>query len=442
MMAALKKGLIAVAVLAASVTSVVLIRTFAWKPAPFAVEPIPRLEIDEAAIERLAGAIRLPTVSRVEAPDADFDAFDALHRHLEDCFPRVYASLVHELIGGQSLLFTWNGEDPAASSVLLLAHMDVVPVEPGTESKWIHGPFAGDVADGFVWGRGTLDDKASVMAILEAVEILLKQGFKPRGTVLLAAFGHDEEIGGQSGAARIASLLRSRGIRVSYVLDEGSAVTDGIVPGLDRPAALVGIAEKGFATVELSALSPGGHSSMPPPQTAVGIVAAAIHALGESHPMPAALYGPAALLFDRLGPEMPFLTKLPLANRWLFGALIVGRLEAAPTTAAILRTTTAATIFEGGIKENILPARARRSSQLSDQAGRLRPRSSSPIKVVGDRRVQIRSCSPPARLEDPSPISRTRSGGFATIERTIRQVLPRARRRPLPGPRRHGHAEL
>ena len=193
----------------------------------------------------------------------------------------------------------------SAKPVLLLAHMDVVPVEPGTERAWTHGPFSGDVADGFIWGRGTLDDKVGVMAILEAVEILLEQGFKPRQTVLLA-FGHDEEIGGQKGAATIAALLKSRGIRVAYALDEGSAVTEGIVPGLDSAAALIGIAEKGFASIELTTVATGGHSSMPPPQTAIGIVAAAIHAL-ESHPMPASLDGPAALLFDRLGPEMPFL---------------------------------------------------------------------------------------------------------------------------------------
>ena len=424
MMAVMRRVGIAAAVLAASLTAFALIRAAAWTSAQLTVEAIHRLEIDDGPIQRLAGAIKLPTVSRSETADADFAAFDALHRHLENSFPRVYASLVPEVIGGHSLLFTWTGEEPAAKPLLLLGHMDVVPVEAGTESAWSHGPFSGDVDGGFVWGRGTLDDKSGVMAILEAVEILLKQGFKPRQTVLLA-FGHDEEIGGQAGAARIAAFLKSRGIRVKYVLDEGSAVTDGIVPGLNGPAALVGIAEKGFASVELAAVVTGGHSSMPPAQTAVGVVAAAIHAL-ESHPMPAALDGPAALLFDWLGPEMPFLMRLPLANRWLFGALIVRQLEATPTTAAILRTTTAATIFEGGVKDNVLPARARAVVNF-----RIKPGNSVGAvldhvkKVIGDRRVRIELLAS-STARDPSPVSRTGSEGFETIARTIRQVLPRA----------------
>ena len=165
-------------------------------------------------------------------------------------------------------------------------------------------PFSGDVSDGFIWGRGTLDDKSGVIAVLEAVELLLKRGFQPRQTVFLA-FGHDEEIGGQAGAGRIAELLKSRSIHLEYALDEGLAVTRGIVPGLLAPAALIGIAEKGFASIELSAEATGGHSSMPPPSTAVGLVAAAVHSL-EDNPMRASLDGPAALLFDRLGPRNAF----------------------------------------------------------------------------------------------------------------------------------------
>ena len=232
-----------------------MIRTLAARSVQVAVEPVAKISIDDTAIERFAGAIRLQTVSRAEAPNSDFSAFEAFHRHLQTCFPKVHATLLARVVGGHSLLFTWKGKDEAAKPVLLMAHMDVVPVEPGTESSWTHGPFSGDVADGFVWGRGTLDDKVSVMAILEAVEILLTRGFQPGPTVLLA-FGHDEEIGGQGGAAQIAALLKTRGTRVRYVLDEGSAVTDGIVPGLARPAALIGIAEKGFASLELRAVAP------------------------------------------------------------------------------------------------------------------------------------------------------------------------------------------
>ena len=202
-------------------------------------------------------------------------------------------------------------------------------------------------------------------------------------------------------------------------------MTDGIVPGLTRPAALIGIAEKGFVSLELRAVAPAGHSSMPPPQTAVGIVAAAVRAL-ENHPMPAALDGPAALLFDRLCPEMPFLTRLPLANRWLFGPLIVDQLEKAPTTNAILRTTTAATIFEGGVKDNVLPAHARAVINFRIKTGEtVNDVLSHATQVIDDRRVEIRVLEP-RWAKPPSPQASARSRAFLTIERTIRQVMPYA----------------
>ncbi len=215
-----RKCLLALAFFAAALSAVVLVRTFTWKSAQLAVEPVSVLAIDDGAVARLSAAIRARTVSGGEGAQTDSAAFDAFHRLLETSYPLVHADLTREVVGGHSLLFTWKGEDASAPPVLLLAHMDTVPVEPGTESSWARGPFSGDVADGFVWGRGTLDDKGSVTAILEAVETLLKRGFRPKQAVLLA-FGHDEEIGGQAGAGRIAALLRSRGVRAATCSTRG-----------------------------------------------------------------------------------------------------------------------------------------------------------------------------------------------------------------------------
>ena len=170
-----KRALFAIAAILTGLATITVIRTMAARSVQVVVEPVAKISIDDAAVDRFAGAIRLKTVSRTETPNST-----PLHRGLSlppaTCFPRVHATLSPEVVGGHSLLFTWKGKDEAAKPVLLMAHMDVVPVEPGTESSWIHGPFSGDVADGFVWGRGTIDDKASVMAILEAVEILLAAG--------------------------------------------------------------------------------------------------------------------------------------------------------------------------------------------------------------------------------------------------------------------------
>jgi len=417
-MLAVAAGIVAI------LAGILLVRTLTWRSPQPLVKPITKMAVADAAIERFAGAVRLPTVSQPEAPESDFTAFEALKQHLQAYFPKVHATLHRDVVAGHSLLLTWTGRSRSDEAVLLAAHMDVVPVETGTENRWHHGPFSGDVADGFVWGRGTLDDKVSLMAILEAVETLLAQDFRPRTSVVLA-FGHDEEIGGKTGAARVAAVLKARGTRLAYVLDEGSAITVGIVPGIDRPAALVGLAEKGFASIELSAASPGGHSSMPPPQTAIGIVAAAVKAV-DDNPMPAALAGPAALLFDRLGPEMRLLTRLPLANRWLFGRLIESRLGAVPTTNALIRTTAAATIFQAGVKDNVLPERARAVINFRIKPGDSLEAVLAHVKrVVNDARVEIKPLDP-ASGTPASPESSTTSRGFKTIERTIRQVFPDA----------------
>jgi carboxypeptidase PM20D1 len=408
--------------LVAILLAIVFIRTATFQSVQVTVAPSHPHAVDQGATDRLAAAVRIPTVSVAEGPGADFSSFDRFEEFLKVSFPHVHQHLTREVIGGHSLLYTWEGRDRAARPLLLMAHMDVVPVEPGTESAWTHPPFSGDVAGGFVWGRGTLDDKSSVLALLEAVELLLSDSFEPRQTVYLA-FGHDEEIGGEGGAAKIAQALSSRGVRLEYVLDEGLAITRGIVPGLESPAALIGIAEKGFASIELEVETTGGHSSMPPPSTAVGLIAAAVHRL-EQNQMPATLDGPAALLFDRLGPEMPFWNKLALANRWLLGRLIVARLSSSEATNALVRTTTAATIMSGGVKDNVLPAHARAVVNFRIKPGdTIEGVLAHARKAIGDSRVKVKLLDAEG-ARDPSKVSSTASEAFRTIETTIRQVFP------------------
>ncbi len=195
-----------------------------------------------AAAEHLAGAIRFRTVSHERGARTDSAAFRALHAYLADSYPRTHAALTRETVSGLSLLYTWRGSESDLDPIVLMAHQDVVPVIPGTEAEWEHPPFAGDLAGGFIWGRGSMDDKLNDISILEAVERLLSDGFTPRHTIYLA-FGHDEEIGGLHGAREIQRLLASRGVdRFALVVDEGGAVVRGMIPGVERPVALVGIA--------------------------------------------------------------------------------------------------------------------------------------------------------------------------------------------------------
>lgn len=385
------------------------------------VEPGAIVPVDaSAAAERLAGALRIVTVSPEDPSERVDETFNALHSYLARSFPKVHATLRREVIGRGALLYTWPGTDSALQPIVLCGHLDVVPVEPGTETAWTHPPFGGQVTDGYIWGRGALDDKLGILGILEAIEILVAQQFQPRRTVLLA-FGADEEVGGADGAAQIAALLESRYRAVEFLLDEGGIISEGSVPGVAAPVALVGVAEKGITSVELVAQGEGGHSALPPRHTAVGVIARAIVRL-EDQPFPAELRGPAAELFNYVGPEMSFPVRLVFANRWLFGPLIEQRLTRVPATDATLRTTTAATMFEGSPKDNVLPRRARAVVNF-----RIVPEDSVAAvlarvrHVVDDPAVQVRVLDP---VTEPSRVSPTDSPNWTLLQRTIRQTFP------------------
>jgi carboxypeptidase PM20D1 len=417
----MRRGLLVLLLGLVALAAVVLARALAFRSRQVAAEPVAPIGVDAGAAERLARALTFRTISYQDPGQTDAAEFRGLHRHLEASFPAVHRTLRREVVADLSLLFTWSGREPAARPLLFLGHLDVVPVE--TEAAWSQPPFAGRIADGHVWGRGALDDKLGVMGLLEAVEALLRAGFQPRPTIHLA-FGYDEEVGGRRGAMAIAALLAERGIRPELVLDEGLPVALDQVPGVRQPVATVGIAEKGYVSVELVVESEGGHSSMPPPETAVGILAKAIARLEANHPAPA-LAGATRQLLAFVGPHVELGRRLALANLWLFGPLVERQLARSPATDALIRTTTAPTMLEGSIKENVLPARARAVVNF-----RIRPGDSVAAvldhvrRTVGDDRV--RAASLPATLSEPSPESSVESAAFQTLARTIRQVFPDA----------------
>jgi FtsP/CotA-like multicopper oxidase with cupredoxin domain/acetylornithine deacetylase/succinyl-diaminopimelate desuccinylase-like protein len=391
------------------------------QPVPYPVDVAPGAPVPAGAAERLAGAIRARTLASEEPAHFDPAAFRALHDHLESAFPRVHARLRRELVGTYSLLYQWPGRDRSLKPILLSGHLDVVPVEPGTERDWQHQPFAGDIADGFIWGRGAIDNKSAVVGTLEAVEMLLAEGVQPVRTVYLA-FGHDEEVGGTAGAARIAALLTTRGVQLEMVLDEGGVVADGLLPGMSRPVALVGVAEKGFVTIELSTRTPGGHSSLPPRETAVGILSAAVARL-EQTPMRPHLEGATRELFERTASELPILKRLALANLWLTAPLVLRQLEANPTTNAMIRTTAAPTIFQAGTKDNVLPSTARAVVNFRVLQGDSIDGIVKHVRdAIHDTRVAVRVAG--RFSAEPSPVSSTASQSFRTLERSIRRTFP------------------
>jgi carboxypeptidase PM20D1 len=418
----MKQTILSLVLVFALLVAVVLVRTLRLGPEHAVVTAAAEVTLPAGVAERLAGAIRIPTVSHDNAAELDTATFQVLHSYLAAQFPRVHTALERETVATHSLLYTWRGTDPSARAILLAGHLDVVPVEPGTEREWQEEPFGGRVADGFVWGRGAVDNKAAVVVIMEAVEMLVAEGFRPARTVYLA-FGHDEEVGGMRGARAIAVQLEAKGVELEMVLDEGGIIADRIVADIAAPVALIGVAEKGFVSVALGASAAGGHSSLPSRENAIGTLSATIARL-EANPMPARLEGPARQLLERLAPALPFPQRIALANLWVTAPLVVRNLEQSPTTNALVRTTTAPTIFQAGTKDNVLPSRARAivnfrvlpGDSVADVLAHVR-------RVIGDPRVEI---EPVGALSEPSAVSSTDSAAFRTLERTIREIVPDA----------------
>lgn len=394
-------------------------------PRPPAPAPIPA----DAAVERLAQALRFRTVSYDDPAREDPTQLVALREFLASSFPRVHETLRRELVGEHSLLFTWRGRHPERPPVLLMGHQDVVPVED--PRAWKQPPFDGTIAEGFVWGRGALDDKQAVLGILEACETLLGEGFTPERTVYLA-FGHDEETTGRRGARRIAQLLASRRVRLAFVLDEGGFYTERFLPGLTVPAALIGTAEKGFLSLELLAPGEPGHSSRPPAQMAIGVLARALERL-QSHPFPARIDGATRDMLAALAPHLPFGRRLVLANLWLFRPLVTRGLTADPSSAALVRTSTALTVVEAGEKDNVLPGKARAVVNFRILPGEsVASTIARARQIVDDPRVQIEPLRLPGapgeplqpRAVEPPPTSRVGSPGWQVVERATREAWP------------------
>jgi len=369
----------------------------------------------------LAGALQKKTISESEEVLSPPTELAALQAHLATTFPTTHEKLAHENVGEHSLLFTWKGADASLPPIIFCAHQDVVPIEPGTEASWKKPPFDGVIDDGYLWGRGSIDDKGSLVTILEAVEALLAEGFAPKRTVYLA-FGHDEEIAGRQGAAKIVDLLASRNVKAEMVLDEGNPIVEGIVPSITAPVAPIGIAEKGYLTLDLSADLPGGHSSTPAKESALGTITSAIEKL-RAEPMPARLDGATAEFFAWAAPEMGFGDRIVLANTWVTWPLVQRIFAGAPALNASIRTTIAPTIVKAGVKDNVVPRTAQATVNVRVLPGDTTDTVIAHVKrVIGDSRVEVQAR--PLTRQEPTRVSSTTSRAFTTIATTLREVFP------------------
>ena len=422
-----KKIAWAVLALLLGLVAVLAINTLRKGSRQLDVPPVPVLAVDEAsAAQRLGEAVRLRTISSRSDANLSADQFKQLHALLQAKFPKTHAALKREVVGGLSLLYTWPGSKPELQPILLMAHQDVVPIATGTEKAWSTEPFSGEVKDGFVWGRGAWDDKGNLMAQLEAIEMLVASGYQPERTVYLA-FGADEEVGGHRGAEQIAALLKERKVRLDFVIDEGLLITEGIMPGLKAPAALIGVAEKGYLSVVLKMSATPGHSSMPPPKgtSAIAMMSAALKRIDDEQ-LPGGIRGVADEMFATVAPEMSGFSRVALSNLWLFGPIVQKQLESGAGTNAVMRTTTALTIVNAGNKDNVLPGQAEATVNF-----RLLPGDTKDM-VVERTRALVADATKTDKFElfalpggaEASKVTPTDSAQYALINRTIREVFP------------------
>lgn len=417
----LRKAVFGILIFSALLVLIIWIKVIRFSSKQIAVEPIEQGSVAPDALQRLSAAVRLHTVSY---PDhIDTAAFLKLDTLIRSSFPLVDSSLERLQVTPYSQVFRWTGKQANMAPALLLAHLDVVPVEPEAKRNWSHPPFSGKIADGYIWGRGTLDDKVSAFAILEAIEQLLREEYTPNRTIYLA-FGHDEEVGGIAGAQTIADYFAKQQIRFEYVLDEGQIVLKKALPGLDPPLAMIGIAEKGYLTLDLKVeLQEGGHSSMPPKATAIGVLAQSIDRL-QKNPFPARIDGATQGLFEFIGPEMSPLYKTLFANLWLTKPLLMKQLSNSNASNAITRTTTAPTVIQGGVLANVLPTQAQAKINFRILPGETIASVKKYVEqTIGDERIVV-SIPEDKWAKNPSVISSASTFGFGVIQKTIQQVFP------------------
>ncbi len=417
----IKKILLAALVILIGIVAILLfnVLNFGSKQPP--VETIDKREVNEKATGNYSRALQIKTVSPEDPADFDSTQFNLFNAFLAETYPLTDSILEKKLFNQFSHLYKWNGSNPALNPTLFMGHIDVVPVMEENIEDWDVDPFGGEVKDGIIWGRGAIDDKISVVGLMEAVELLLSEGYKPKRTIYLA-FGHDEEIGGVNGAQVMSKYLEDQGVILDFVMDEGGAIATGIVDGIAAPVAVVGIAEKGFLTVELGIKIEGGHSSMPGPETAIDVLSEAVVKL-KRNPFPARLSEPVKQTLRYLGPEMSFTRKLAIANMYFLESVILSGFEASPSGNALIRTTTSPTIFNSGVKDNIIPQYASAKINFRILPGETGETVTNRVKeVIDDDRIEL--SAPQDFTALPSAVSDVNSKGFETIHRTIKEIFP------------------
>ena len=402
----------------AAFIALLLIRALRFKPRPAQKPAVQPVELDgEKTVRDLAEMIRCRTESYVDLSLIDETEFEKFRALLPKLYPLLHQRCAPERIGRTGIVYRLAGKSAEKPSVFM-AHYDVVPVNA---EAWEKPAFDAVVEDGVMWGRGTLDTKATLCGVLEAAETLLGRGFVPENDMYFA-FAGDEETTGNSQQAIVAAF-QERGVEPAFVLDEGGAVVTKVFPGVSDPCALIGIAEKGLMDIRLSIEGAGGHASAPPPHTAVGRLAKAVVDI-ESKPFPRKLTKATRELFDELGRRSGFVYRLIFANLWCFLPVLDGICKkAGGELNAMMRTTVAFTRMEGSKASNVLPPSAMIGANLRVISGET---------VEGTLR-RLRALVPDSGIKlelvqgmDPSRVSQTEGDVWDKLTNAIGQTWPDA----------------
>ncbi len=393
---------------------IIICRTLAFKPK----SQIEAFESDtdfdkDRSVECLRSLVKFKTISNRDSSLEDESQFEALIEALPSLYPNVFAKCEFKRMPERGLLFLWHGTEPNndTGSVVLMSHYDVVDVDT---SAWEKPPFDGIIEDGVLWGRGTLDTKATLNATLFSVDTLIARGFTPKSDIYLAFSGNEEINGG--GAPAIVDYFEENNIKIGLVLDEGGAVCEDVFPGVKGSCGMIGIAEKGMIDLEYRIKTNGGHASSPKPRSSIGYLSDACQAV-EKHPFKMHLSYPVAKMFDTLGRHSTFLYRMIFANWWAFGWVInlLGKKSGGELN-ALVRTTVAFTQMKGSSAPNVIPPEASLVSNI-----RLNPLDSVDgateyiKKTIKNENIELRKL----HAVEPSRISRVDCPEYEAVARAV-----------------------
>ncbi len=374
---------------------------------------------DTAALH-LSQALQIKTVSFGDTLPIDTAEFIRFRTFMETTYPLMHQQLEKQSFNLFSYVFKWKGKDTLAKPYVLMAHTDVVPVEAVAESKWTYPSFSGRIEKDTIWGRGAVDDKSSAIAIMEAVEALLHEGYAPERTIYLA-FGHDEEIAGKRGANIFSKWFKEQKINPALVVDEGGMIDSQKFKSVGKPVAVIGTGEKGYTNIDLTVEIPGGHSSQPEKETAIDILNKAIVNVRKEQ-MPALITPPVLELLSRTSIGS-FSTRIAMANLWLFKGSVVGKMEENKQTNALVHTTLVPTIVKAGIKDNVIPTIAKATFNSRILPGQTSDDVLNFVKqAVNDERVSVTKQT--ISLIEPSPITPTDHPAFQQVSAIVKKTAP------------------